>query len=68
MSANSVVGRRVRKVDGVKLVTGSAAFTDDIELPGMLIGKILPQPARPRAHPAHRHAAGRRRCPASTRC
>ena len=34
----------VRKVDGVKLVTGGSAFTDDIQLPGMLYGKILPSP------------------------
>ena len=45
MSADRlVVGRNVRKVDGVKLVTGGAAFTDDIHIPGMLFGKILPSP------------------------
>ncbi|HKZ52986.1 MAG TPA: molybdopterin cofactor-binding domain-containing protein [Candidatus Acidoferrales bacterium] len=38
------VGKRVRKVDGVKLVTGRPAFTDDIHLPGLLYGKILPSP------------------------
>ena len=37
-----VVGRNVSKVDGVKLVTGGAAFTDDVQIPGMLHGKILP--------------------------
>src|SRR5579872_5442730 len=40
----SVVGKNVRKVDGVKLVTGAPAFTDDIQLTGMLYGKILPSP------------------------
>ncbi|MBZ5726007.1 MAG: molybdopterin-dependent oxidoreductase [Acidobacteriia bacterium] len=40
----AVVGQNLRKVDGVKLVTGRPAFTDDIHLPGMLIGKILPSP------------------------
>ncbi len=40
----SVVGRNVRKVDGFKLVTGRPAFTDDISMPGMLYGKILPSP------------------------
>jgi putative selenate reductase molybdopterin-binding subunit len=40
----SVVGKNLRKVDGVKLVTGREAFTDDIHLPGLLIGKILPSP------------------------
>ena len=39
-----VVGQNLRKVDGVKLVTGGAAFTDDIHLPGLLYGKILPSP------------------------
>jgi putative selenate reductase molybdopterin-binding subunit len=40
----SVVGKNLRKVDGVKLVTGGAAFTDDVQLPGLLYGKILPSP------------------------
>src|SRR5664279_5616091 len=52
VSPRLVVGRNVRKVDGVKLVTGGAAFTDDIQLPGMLHGKILPSP--------HAHARIRR--------
>ena len=38
------VGQNVRKVDGVKLVTGAPAFTDDAQLPGLLIGKVLPSP------------------------
>jgi len=38
------VGKRVRKVDGVKLVTGRPAFTDDIHMLGMLYGKIFPSP------------------------
>jgi len=49
---HSVVGRNLRKVDGFKLVTGASAFTDDIHLPGMLCGKILPSP--------HAHARIRR--------
>ncbi|HYW46074.1 MAG TPA: molybdopterin cofactor-binding domain-containing protein [Bryobacteraceae bacterium] len=44
MSGRNVVGKNVRKVDGLKLVTGGAAFTDDIQLPGMLYGKILGSP------------------------
>jgi putative selenate reductase molybdopterin-binding subunit len=44
MNPNAVVGKNVRKVEGVKLVTGRPAFTDDIQLPGMLFGKILPSP------------------------
>jgi len=47
-----VVGHNLRKVDGVKLVTGRPAFTDDIQLPGLLYGKILPSP--------HAHARIRR--------
>ena len=42
--STGVVGKNLRKVDGVKLVTGGAAFTDDIQLPGLLYGKILPSP------------------------
>jgi putative selenate reductase molybdopterin-binding subunit len=44
MSEHRIVGRRVRKVDGLKLVTGRSAFTDDFQMPGMLIGKILGSP------------------------
>ena len=43
-NGRNVVGRNARKVDGHKLVTGGAAFTDDIHLPGLLYGKILPSP------------------------
>jgi len=39
-----VVGQNVRKVDGVALVTGGPAFTDDVHIPGLLYGKILPSP------------------------
>ncbi|HMD99330.1 MAG TPA: molybdopterin cofactor-binding domain-containing protein [Terriglobia bacterium] len=45
MNANrSVVGKNLRKLDGFKLVTGRPAFTDDIHIPGLLYGKILPSP------------------------
>jgi putative selenate reductase molybdopterin-binding subunit len=40
----AIVGHNVHRVDGVKLVTGRPAFTDDIHLPGLLYGKILPSP------------------------
>ena len=52
MTPRSTVGHNVRKVDGFKLVTGRPAFTDDISMPGMLYGKILPSP--------HAHARIRR--------
>jgi putative selenate reductase molybdopterin-binding subunit len=47
MSELQVVGASVRRVDGIKLVTGAPAFTDDVHIPGMLYGKIL---ASPHAH------------------
>ena len=31
-----VVGKNVRKLDGVKLVTGAPCFAGDVDLPGML--------------------------------
>lgn len=40
----SMIGTRMRKIDGVTKSTGRAAFTDDIVLPGMLHGKILRSP------------------------
>ncbi|MGH7467608.1 MAG: xanthine dehydrogenase family protein molybdopterin-binding subunit [Longimicrobiales bacterium] len=39
-----VIGGRHRKVDGTGKVTGSAVYTDDLVLPGMLHGKILRSP------------------------
>lgn len=45
MSAErSIVGKNVRKVDGIELVKGGPVFTDDVRMPGMLFGKILPSP------------------------
>jgi 4-hydroxybenzoyl-CoA reductase subunit alpha len=39
-----VIGTRQRKVDGTGKLTGSALYTDDIVLPGLLHGKILRSP------------------------
>jgi putative selenate reductase molybdopterin-binding subunit len=39
-----VIGHSVPKVDGLALVTGGPAFTDDFKLPGMLHAKILWSP------------------------
>jgi 4-hydroxybenzoyl-CoA reductase alpha subunit len=39
-----VIGRRLRRTDGVAKSTGRAVYTDDISLPGMLHGKILRSP------------------------
>ncbi len=40
----SVVGKPEKKVDAVKLVQGKPAFTDDVELRGMLYAKVLWSP------------------------
>src|SRR2546425_626441 len=40
----NIVGKAERKVDAVKLVTGKPAFVDDIELRGMLHGRLLTSP------------------------
>ena len=45
MVANlSVVGTRAPKVDGVEKVTGAARYAGDVNLPGMLYGKIKRSP------------------------
>lgn len=38
------VGQNVRKVDGPSLVSGKPVFTLDLDLPGTLVGRILPSP------------------------
>lgn len=40
----SVVGKPEKKVDAVKLVQGKPAYTDDIEMRGMLYAKVLWSP------------------------
>ncbi|MGH7542003.1 MAG: hypothetical protein ACRELC_13495, partial [Gemmatimonadota bacterium] len=37
----TALGRRARRVEGLRKSTGAEIFTDDIVLPGMLHGKIL---------------------------
>lgn len=44
MSDYSVIGKRVRRVDGTEKVTGNAEYTFDLVLPNMLYGKILRSP------------------------
>jgi CO/xanthine dehydrogenase Mo-binding subunit len=39
-----VVGRRLRKTDGLKKATGQALYADDLRLPRMLHCKILRSP------------------------
>lgn len=40
----AAVGKPVPKVDAVKLALGRSAFTEDLELRGMLVGKVLHSP------------------------
>ncbi len=40
----NVVGKPLRKVDGLSKATGAAVYTDDIQLPGMLHAKTLRSP------------------------
>jgi len=46
------VGKPEPKVDGLKLVQGNPAFTDDMEMRGMLVGKLL---LSPHAHALIKH-------------
>lgn len=48
MSEFSVVGKPVAFVDAAQKTTGSGRYTDDLSVPGMLVGKIL--------HSPHAHA------------
>ncbi len=50
--ALKVVGKRVPRLNGPDIVTGRVAYADDIQLPGMLYGRILRSP--------HAHARIRR--------
>ena len=40
----TVVGKRLRRVDALTKVTGAAIYSGDVQLPGMLYGKILRSP------------------------
>src|SRR5262249_6851534 len=44
MSNFSIIGKPIPMVDASAKTTGSGKYTDDLLLPGMLIGKILPSP------------------------
>ena len=44
MEKYSVIGKRLPLIDSVAKVTGEAKFTDDLAMPGMLVGKILRSP------------------------
>src|SRR5438270_13799559 len=44
MSDFSIIGKSVAFVDSAGKVTGAGKYTDDLTLPGMLVGKILHSP------------------------
>ena len=44
MAQFSVVGQRLPMVDAREKVTGAGVYTDDLVLPGMLVGRILHSP------------------------
>jgi 4-hydroxybenzoyl-CoA reductase subunit alpha len=44
MTNFSIIGKPIPMVDAAAKTTGSGKYTDDISLPGMLIGKILHSP------------------------
>ena len=44
MSDFSIIGKRTAMVDAAGKTTGAGKYTDDLTLPGMLIGKILHSP------------------------
>ena len=37
----NVIGRRQPRLDGAEKCSGRSVFADDVDLPGMLCGKIL---------------------------
>jgi CO/xanthine dehydrogenase Mo-binding subunit len=44
MSELNYIGKSVRRKDGPDKVTGRAAYSQDVKLPGMLVGRILRSP------------------------
>src|SRR5579864_960045 len=44
MSDFSVIGKPIALIDAAGKTTGAGKYTDDLTLPGMLIGKILHSP------------------------
>src|SRR2546421_6996413 len=44
MSNFSIIGKPIAMVDAAEKTTGAGKYTDDLSLPGMLVGKILHSP------------------------
>ena len=40
----SIIGKPTAMIDAAEKTTGSGRYTDDLSLPGMLVGKILHSP------------------------
>jgi CO/xanthine dehydrogenase Mo-binding subunit len=58
------VGRATHRIDALERVTGKAAYTNDIKLPGMLFGRILRSPhphAKIKTHRCFQGIGGARR-------
>ncbi len=58
----TVIGKRIPKIDSVYLATGEAKFLDDVQIPGMLYGKVLRSP-HPHARILHIDAGPAARLP-----
>ncbi len=59
----TVVGKRVPRIDAIEKSTGTARYTGDIRLPGMLYGKIKRSPY-PHARVGASIPPGPSNCPA----
>src|ERR1700692_162120 len=44
MSDFSIIGKSTAMIDAAQKTTGAGKYTDDLSVPGMLIGKILHSP------------------------
>ena len=62
-----VIGTRPVRHDGVDKVTGRAKYGADYSFPGMLHGKVLRSPLRPRPDQIDQYRKGAGVCPASRR-
>ena len=40
----NIIGKRIPRIDSVPKATGTAEYTVDLKLPGMIYGKILRSP------------------------
>ena len=64
---DSLIGKRIPKMDAPEKASGRTRYIHDIDLPGQLHAKILRSSRVHARIVSHRHAARARRCPACTR-